>query len=204
MNKISIKNNWDSITYSEFEQLVQILASDIPEHYKTVNLISLLSGWSIDELEDLPVTVFQSLIPALDFLNEMPKEIKHKNEYEVNGRKYILQADVDKICTAQFLDYTNYVKEENISVTKLASVFLIPEGCKYGEGYDINQVIYDIGCMHFLDVKAVAFFLQLQYAAYLQIMITSLEGKMKKMKLPKKEINKTLTPLKRMVRSLLS
>lgn len=204
MDKITIKNSWESITYSEFEQLIQIAEANIPEQYKTTHLISILSGVSVDEIEQLPIPTYMKLTSALTFLNDQPKEIKHKNEYEVNGHKYILQAEVDKICTAQFLDYTNYSKEERVSTIKMASCFLIPEGHKYGDGYDINQVWFDIGCMNFLDVKALAFFLQLQYAAYLLISKDYIDRQMKKMGVPKKKRRESLHHLNNMAQSLLS
>lgn len=203
-NKITIKNNWDSITLDEFEQLTQIAAADIPEHYKTTHLISILTGWDIDKIEELPIKGYMTLTAALSFLNTTPPERKHQDMYEVNGTKYIVQAQVDQICTAQFLDYTNYSAEPQQSMKKLASCFLVPEGHKYGDGYDLQKVWFDIGCMNFMDVKALAFFLQLQYAAYTLIMTDSIDRQMKKMKVPKKERIKTITHLRNMAHSLLS
>ena len=208
MDKIRIKNSWESLTYGEYVQLVQIAEANIPENYKTTHLLSILTGESVENIESLPVTSFMKLTPHLQFLNENPKDIKHKNEYEVNGHKYIVQAEVDKICTAQFLDYSTYIKEKYDSngpnTVKLASCFLVPEGHKYGDGYDINEVMYDITCMSFLDVKALAFFLQLQYAAYILISSDCIDRQMKKMGIPKKKRRETITHLNNMARSLLS
>lgn len=203
-DKINMKTSWESINFDEFEQLIQISSAEIPEHYKTTHLISILTGVDIDDIESLSVTVFQQLAGKLNFLNTTPPERKHQDEYEINGRKYILQAQVDQICTAQFLDYTTYSKEEQVSMKKLTSCFLIPEGHKYGDGYNINQVLFDIGCMNFMDVKALAFFFKLQYAAYILISTDSINRMMKKMKVPKKERIKAVTHLHNMARSLLS
>ena len=203
-DKITLKNSWELLTYSDFEQLVQIGEANIPDHYRTTHILSVLTGEDVEYIEDLPVTVFMKLASQLAFLNDKPKATPHKNEYEVNGRKYILKAEVDKICTAQFLDYGNYIKEENPSTVKLASCFLIPEGHTYGDGYDINQVLSDIRCMTFQDVNSIAFFLQTQYAAYMLISIDSMERQMKKMKIPKKKRQESLIPLRSMVQSLLS
>lgn len=204
-DKIQMKTSWESINFNEFEQLIQIAEANIPEHYKTSHLISILTGLSIEEIEDLPITVYTKLASHLTFMNETPNEVKHQTEYEVNGRVYEVHAEVDKICTAQFLDYTTYMREEPVpSLRKLTSCFIIPKGHKYGDGYDMNQVLFDIGCMQFQDVKALSFFLQLQYAAYMQISIDSMDRQMKKMKVPKKKRKETLTHLNSMVRSLLS
>ena len=208
MDKIRIKNSWESLTYGEYMQLVQIGEAEIPENYKTTHLLSILTGEDVEKIEALPVTSFMKLTPHLQFLNETPKDVKHKEEYEVNGHKYIVQAEVDKICTAQFLDYSSYIKEKYDSngpnTVKLTSCFLIPEGHTYGDGYDIKQVWNDINDMSFLDVKALAFFLQLQYAAYILISNDCIDRQMKKMGIPKKERLKSITHLNNMARSLLS
>lgn len=208
MDKIRIKNSWESLTYGEYMQLVQIGEAEIPENYKTTHLLSILTGEDVEKIEALPVTSFMKLTPHLQFLNETPKDVKHKDEYEVNGHKYIVQAEVDKICTAQFLDYSSYIKEKYDSngpnTVKLASCFLIPEGHTYGDGYDIKQVWNDINDMSFLDVKALAFFLQLQYAAYILISNDCIDRQMKKMGILKKERRKSITHLNNMARSLLS
>lgn len=208
MDKIKIKNSWESLTYGDYMQLVQIGEANIPENYKTTHLLSILTGEKVEDLESLQITTFMKLLPHLQFLNEKPKDIEHKNEYEVNGRKYIVQADVDKICTAQFLDYSSYIKEKydtsGPNTVKLASCFLVPEGHKYGDGYDINQVWNDINDMSFLDVKALAFFLQLQYAAYILISNDCIDRQMKKMGVPKKKRRESLIHLNSMARSLLS
>lgn len=207
-DKIKIKNSWESLTYGDYMQLVQIGEANIPENYKTTHLLSILTGEKVEDLESLQITTFMKLLPHLQFLNEKPKDIEHKNEYEVNGRKYIVQADVDKICTAQFLDYSSYIKEKydtsGPNTVKLASCFLVPEGHKYGDGYDINQVWNDINDMSFLDVKALAFFLQLQYAAYILISNDCIDRQMKKMGIPKKKRRESLIHLNSMARSLLS
>lgn len=199
-----MKTAWEQLTYFEFEQIAQIAAAEIPESYKTVHLLSILTGESVDDLESLPISQFIKLTKHLKFLDEEPQQIKHKNEYKVNGRKYILQADVDKINTAQYLDYTTYIREGDTSTIKLASCFLIPEGHQYGDGYSTERVLNDIGCMSFLDVRALAFFLQHQYAAYILILVDSMEREMKKKRIRKSEIRKATAHWRNMARSLLS
>ena len=94
-DKIQMKTSWESINFNEFEQLIQIAEANIPEHYKTSHLISILTGLSIEEIEDLPITVYTKLASHLTFMNETPNEVKHQTEYEVNGRVYEVHAEVD-------------------------------------------------------------------------------------------------------------
>jgi hypothetical protein len=200
---IKVKDNWDSITWREYEQLEQMLFADIPETYKTVNIIALLSGCSNDYLESLPIAEFQQLIPSLNFLNTEPETRYHKENYTVNGREYKFKGKLDEITTAQYIDYRAYMNEENKDVVKLLSAFLIPVGHDYNDGYDMEQVQSDIADMCWLDVRAAAFFFRIQLAAYILTLKSSLRKTMKTAKAKKAEIKQVEESLNSMAYYLL-
>lgn len=178
--EITIKNNWDEITWKEYEHIEQILNTDIPLDYKTVHLISVLTGKSVEELEVLPISQFQKLLPALEFLQTEPETHTHQFEYTINGREYDFRGKIDELTTAQYIDYRAYMDEEDKDVIKLMSVFLIPKGHDYNDGYDMEQVKSDIGDMCWLDVRAAAFFFRAWLTAYTLILKSFLVKAMKK------------------------
>lgn len=193
-NTITIKNKWDEITWDEFYELRQILICDIPEEYKVINIVSLLTGESIQTIENLPIMVFKKLANQIDFISDIPTDKPmHKDTYTVNGRTYYLKADIPSITTAQYIDYGNFSREEIVDMRKLVGCFLIPINHQYNDGYDLEEVWRDVGQMNFRDVQSVAFFLQKQYGLYIIITIDYLlkkVGKMKKMKKTKEEKQK--------------
>ena len=198
--KITIKNSWDSLSWKEYEQLEQILNTDIPADYKTVHVIALLSGLTIEEVERIPVNQFNKILPALDFLQTEPETHYHQSEYTINGREYDFKGKLQEITTAQYIDYRAYINEEDKDIVKLMSVFLIPKGHEYNDGYDMEQVINDINDMCWLDLRAAAFFFRIQLAAYILILKSSLEKTLKatkKNKTPqeKKQIQKDIINL---------
>lgn len=184
---LNIKSNWDEITWNEYEQIEQIINTDIPMDYKAVHLISVLTGESIDTIENLPVTEFQKLLPVLDFIKDKPKLRSHQLEYIINGRHYEFKGQLTDIVTAQYIDYRACMIEEEKDIVKIFSCFLIPKGHNYNDGYDIEQVKSDIGDMCWLDVRAAAFFFRIQLAAFILISKSSLLKTMKSMKLTKNQ-----------------
>ena len=180
--KITIKNSWDSLTWKEYEQLEQILNTDIPADYKTVHVIALLSGLAVEEIERIPVNQFNKILPALEFLKTEHETHYHQFEYTINGREYDFKGKLQEITTAQYIDYRAYISEEDKDIVKLMSVFLIPKGHEYNDGYDMEQVINDINDMCWLDLRAAAFFFRIQLAAYILILKSSLEKTLKKTK----------------------
>ena len=201
---LNIKSNWDEITWNEYEQIEQIISADIPSDYKAVNLISILTNKSVDEIENLPIAQFQRLLPVLEFLKEQPKIHKHKFNYNVNGREYIFKGQLTDISTAQYIDYRNYMNDEEKDIVKLFSCFLIPKGHDYNDGYDVEQVKSDIGDMCWLDVRAATFFFRIQLAAYILILKSSLRKTMKKSKAAKKDRKQVEESLNNMACCLLS
>lgn len=186
--KVQIKKSWDAITWKEYEQIEQIISSDIPSDYKAIHLISVLTGLSVDDIERLPVKEIQKFIPALEFLQTEPEPHKHQFEYTVNGREYAFTGMIHTITTAQYIDYRAYMQEENKDVVKLMSVFMVPKGHEYNDGYDMEQVQSDIGDMCWLDVRAASFFFRLYLATFILIMKQYLKKTMKEAKATKKQI----------------
>lgn len=201
--KVKIKNSWDSISWKEYEQIEQILNADIPSDFKAMSLISVLTGLSMDEIENLPITEFNKLLKAIEFLQKEPKTRTHKFEYKVNDREYVFKGDVNDISTAQYIDYRTYMGEEDRDVVKLFSCFLIPKGHDYNDGYDMNQVRSDIEDMCWLDVRAAAFFFRIQLSAFILILKSYLVDQMKEMKATKKQRKELEAHLNSSVYSLL-
>ena len=201
---MNIKNTWEELTFNEVLQIQQIISADINDTYKASNILAVLAGVEVDVIEDLPIHKFSSLLPNIEFLHNDPPKCDHQDTYDINGHKYCLSANITDITTAQYIDYQSYMKEENPDLCKITSVFLIPDGHKYNDGYDMEQVWKDVGDMLYIDVMALAFFLRKQYALYTMITTDFLSEAMKRKKVSKKEIKQTLRPLDNMALSLLS
>lgn len=177
-NQIVIKNSWNEVTFDEFNQIAQISASNVDDNFKLLNIISILSSTKLDDIIKLPLETIRRLSKAINFLNkEMPK-IKYKDHYIINGTKYDTAADLTRITTAQYIDYTNFMKEEVVDYCKVMAVFLIPHNHSYNDGYDFNKVVYDVSQLNILDFNAIAFFLSRQFAVYILIIADSLKKKM--------------------------
>lgn len=182
MENLSMKTNWDEITLDEFIQLDQLIHADIPDSYKTSNIVALLCNKTVDEIENIPITQFRSLASKLDFIHTKPEYSDTKPYYNLNGRKYKLRADIPSITTAQYIDYQAYIKESEKDLTKLVGVWLIPDGHEYNDGYNMNLVFEDAGTMMLSDAMGIAFFFSKQLAASIKIMQCSLETNLNQLK----------------------
>ena len=69
-----------------------------------------------------------------------------------------------KLTTAQYIDFQSYSKDSDYS--KMLSVFLVPKGKKYGEGYDALEVINDVSTMPVGEVLGLMGFFIILYRSW--------------------------------------
>lgn len=136
--------SWNDITVGQFS-LIRSAYNDpeMTEEDRCIGLVSFI--YDVDPLE-LEFNDFQRMVRELEFMNTdvVPSEVR--KEYIINGHKYTLHKAINHISTAQYIDFNNYIKDGEVDekYADIISVFLIPEGMKYNDGYDIEEVKDDI------------------------------------------------------------
>lgn len=182
MNKNKDKKlNWYNVTLSQFKELQTILEVE-DELEKVVALAELVLG---DNVTDLPLQEFNEQLRRLEFLKtEIPTSIPPK-KVEVNGKKYDVTSLLGNITTAQYIDFMNHSKSNDTA--KLLSVFVVPEGHKYNDGYDMQEVIKDMNDIPIPVANSITSFFKAQFAKFIEIFQSSSIKKVKKDKTLSKE-----------------
>ena len=179
--------SWSDITLEKFHQIQDILAC--VDEYTEANLVEAIYGvdtsnMSITELKQYGLSFMQSPIK-----NE---NIKLEEKYILNGRRYNSNINLTVIRTSQFNDFTNYAKEDSNNYEKLLSVFIIPEGHNYNDGYNMREVQDDIRKLPITVVMSMAFFMTKQLQMFAIIFQSYLAEETKKMNIPTEEKKKML------------
>lgn len=170
------KLNWYNVNLEQFKKLQEVLNIE-DETDKIIALAELVLG---DEVTNLPLKEFNEQIKKLDFLNtEVPETVPPKR-IDINGRKYEVISLLGNISTAQYIDFINHSKTNDMG--KILSVFIVPEGHSYNDGYDMLEVMRDIECMPFPVVNSIAYFFKAQFAKFIEIFQSSSIKKVKKNK----------------------
>ena len=168
MNKNKDKKlNWYDITLSQFKELQTILEMT-DDLEKVVAMAELVLG---DSITDLPLQEFNEQLRRLEFLKtEIPTSVPPK-KLEIKGKKYDVTSLLGNITTAQFIDFTNYSKDNDTA--KMLSVFVVPEGHKYNDGYDMQEVMKDMESMPIPVASSITSFFIAQFAKFVQIFLRS-------------------------------
>ena len=174
---------WDDITVGQFSLIRSAYNDpDMTEEDRCIGLISFI--YNVNPLE-LEFNDFQRMVRELEFVGSdvVPSEVK--SEYILNGRKYTLQKAINHVSTAQYIDFHNYLKDGEIDekYADIISVFLIPEGMKYNDGYDIEEVKEDINkYMSITDALGIFSYFFHYFVRFVQISRRYTSRRLKRMK----------------------
>ena len=152
--------SYKEMTLQMYEHLSKIAESDTDDIAKQIQMVSVLTGKSVKEVEDLPISEYHSLAKKTVFLMREPavEQIK-SNTVKINERVYVITNDVTKITTAQYIDFQEYMKQGK-NLANVLSTLLVPKGEKYGEA-DFLKVKKDIERLPICTALGLnAFFLQ--------------------------------------------
>lgn len=181
--KKAIKLNWYNVNLNQFNKLREVMSIE-DETERVISIAEILLG---ENITDLPLKEFNEQVKQLEFLkNEIPNSNPPK-EFDINGRRYYMDCLLGNITTAQYIDFTNHSSAEKPDMAKMLSVFVIPLGHKYNDGYDMLQVIKDIEDLPIPVVKSTTFFFTRQFSKFIQTFQSYSIKRIKKQKLPKEQ-----------------
>lgn len=140
-----MKTKWSDITISDYRKIIDInereLDSDLE---KSVGYLSVLMSKPEDELWSLNIMELKNLLENTKWLFESEFTFnKHPFKHlTINGEKYDICVDIMKFSVAQYADFQIYwdKRTDPDYMAKLMTIFVIPKGKKYNEGYDALEL----------------------------------------------------------------
>ena len=175
-------NNYDQLPIGKYLDILA-LPKDLGEIEYQIAVLGILTGKTEDQLLDMPIQEYQKLVAAADFLaspllgkdgREPHDGRKIPDRFTVAPFRLVLTKDVRKLNVAQYVDFQNYAKDMT-KIPEMLSCVLIPDGCKYNEGYDVLQVQQAIrsSMPASMASEIAAFFLRKYAASIRRILISS-------------------------------
>lgn len=180
-----IIDNYADLPVGLYLDLVEIYRSDLPELDKQVRIIAGLTGYSETEVLALPIDTYKRYAEKTVFLQEPCNEGRIASTYKAGAFDLVPTSDLAKITAAQYIDFQTLSKEGESKTVELLSVFLIPRGHKYADGYDIAEVQQAIRRdLSVRDVITLAAFFFRKYAESIVSSLTSCKREIRRMKDP--------------------
>ena len=184
--------NWNDITLKQFYDIREILS--VEDDWTALNLIDCI--YQVD-CQAMPIQELKKY--DISFIKDEIPDVKLNKYYTLNGTKYNSNCDITRVSVAQFIDYQNYLKEDEVRLEKLLSVFFMPDGCKdYNTGYDIIKVQEDLMDLPIPVAQSIGFFLGRQFKLFFLIFRYYLIKQVKKLKMEKTKKKEMIANIKKM------
>lgn len=164
----SYNAEWSDITLKQYYKIQDTLST--PDEYLGFNLIDIVYGVDVSNM-----LLTEAKKYKLDFLKQEPEKAELKKYYVLNGRKYDSNFDLTVVSTSQFMDYNTYANKKEKKFEELLSVFFVPDGHTYGDGYDIVQVQQDLLELDICTVIGASFFFAKQLEIFVNLFRDSLQ-----------------------------
>lgn len=161
-------NGWNEVNLGIFERMNEISQRD-DETDRAVGLVALLNGMKEEDVYDLPLDKFSELMGTAGWMDTPPEITQPREDYKINGKDYKLTMNFRKLTTGQYLDFQSYTKTQDY--TQMLSVFLIPKGHKYNDGYDIFEVQQDMKTLPVGEVLGMMGFFIILYRSWSQALL---------------------------------
>ena len=130
--KIEIPKDWTQVTLKQFQAIQAMLKDEGDVYQKNTELISILSGKDIKEVEKIALKGYTEILKVLEFINE-PIENKLTNTFKLNGKKYRVISDIYKLNGGQYITLQHLLKDSDSVINNLhqiMAVFAIPYDSK--------------------------------------------------------------------------
>lgn len=182
-------DNYNDLTIGKYQEIQAVLDGEVVEEYATnISLVAILADMTEDEVMSLDLKEYKVLNQKLTFLMEEPPRRMVADKYKIGGFELETMLAVDKMTVAQYVDYQTFVKDMDKYLVEMLSIFLIPKGKKYNEGYDIVEVQKAIrDNLSIVDAMSLSAFFLLWYQSLTKATLISLTKKLKRMKRKMKE-----------------
>lgn len=183
--------DWNNITLKQFYQIQELLTE--PDEYTALNIIDI-----IYDVDSANMTINQISKYSLEFLKSTIPTVQLSNTYTINEHEYQCNCNLTEVKTNQFIDYQNYMKEDKPRFENMLSVFFIPSGHNYHDGYDMQQVKTDMLSLPITVVQSAAFFFERQLQIFVSLFQHYLTQSVKKMKLNRQQKKQIISQLQSM------
>lgn len=186
--------SFDELSIKKYRELIELEKNDDTEY--ALMILSILSDISIDELLDMPLDDFTKLMGQTKFIYGDVEKTDYKKigkKITVNGKEYTLVKNAKDLTAGQYIDYKAYIQRENFfqMLPYILTIFLIPEGHKYNNGYDIVELAKEFDEHLSLPIAlSISDFFLHQSTMSIKTSVTYLKWKMKRMM--KKETNQEM------------
>lgn len=138
LGKWVLPTRWDEVTLGQFAELEKLYKGEASKGVDAVDLISIMSGRTKDEVMELPVDFMETMTIHLVFLETQPEIEKPLNSIEIDGETYIINVK-EKLKFGEYVDFDQLVKSDPCDYPSMLAILCRKEGEAYDSDFIANE-----------------------------------------------------------------
>ena len=181
-----VKTSWRDVTINEYFDFRDKLESASSDYEKEIIKIAFVNGFNEDDVWNMTISDVKRYQQNTYWLNdfEISKDVKFTS----------INPDMQNFSVAQYIDFQNFFPKRTQKTNYIGNIlacFIVPKGKKYGEGYDVAQLVNKINDnVDILTSNEIIFFFLKRYLFSIKVMLIFFKYQMKILKLIGKKKNK--------------
>ena len=154
-----------------------------------------MNGFNEDDVWNMTISDVKRYQQNTYWLNdfEISKDVKFTS-IKIEDVVYSINPDMQNFSVAQYIDFQNFFPKRTQKTNYIGNIlacFIVPKGKKYGEGYDVAQLVNKINDnVDILTSNEIIFFFLKRYLFSIKVMLIFFKYQMKILKLIGKKKNK--------------
>lgn len=190
-----VKTSWRDVTINEYFDFRDKLESASSDYEKEIIKIAFVNGFNEDDVWNMTISDVKRYQQNTFWLNdfEISKDVKFTS-IKIEDEVYNINSDMQNFSVAQYIDFQNFFPKRTQKTNYIGNIlacFIVPKGKKYGEGYDVAQLVNKINDnVDILTSNEIIFFFLKRYLFSIKVMLIFFKYQMKILKLVGKKKNK--------------
>ena len=190
-----VKTSWRDVTINEYFDFRDKLESASSDYEKEIIKIAFVNGFNEDDVWNMTISDVKRYQQNTYWLNdfEISKDVKFTS-IKIEDVVYSINPDMQNFSVAQYIDFQNFFPKRTQKTNYIGNIlacFIVPKGKKYGEGYDVAQLVNKINDnVDILTSNEIIFFFLKRYLFSIKVMLIFFKYQMKILKLIGKKKNK--------------
>ena len=133
--------SYNNLPIGKYKKLVEIAKrGNLTEDEQNIAIVAILADMTEEEVEAMPYVEMRALCAKAGFIYEQPPTAKPKTRYKIGRFDCEVQTKPEKLTTAQYTDFKQLASVADDKPEVVLSIFLVPRGMKYCDGYDIEEL----------------------------------------------------------------
>lgn len=126
--KIQLPRDWSQVTLKQFQAIQALLRDEGDVYQKNSEIISILSGMDVMEVQRLSLKSYAAVMKTLEFISQ-PMENRLTRRFKLDGLRYRVVSDIYQLNGGQYITLQHLLKDPKKvtdNLHQIMAIFVIP------------------------------------------------------------------------------